>query len=776
MRSAIILGTLIEFPQSTLDQALEIRKYYDGKEAFAIRTEAQGDAGRLLLIGATDKGVPHAAFRFLERIGFRHFFPAPEWEVVPSIPTLKVDINETRRPAIWTRSIWYGYGLFADKGVPQEQWRSRLDSAAWVRHNFLGSSFSVRSGHAWQAIIADNKAVFQEHPEYLALVKQKDGTMARSGPQLCVSNAGLRQVVVQYARDYFKAHPGDEMVSVEPADGDRACQCDECKALGTVSEQAFYLANEVARVVGKEFPGKMVGLYAYNWHAEPPSFDLEPNVYVQLTAGMTVGRYTWEELFDLWPKKTSNLGFYDYYSVWAWDKDRLPGGRAANISYLHKQISGYAARHTTSISAESGNNWGPHGRGYYIASRLMWDPQAYVDALLMDFYEKSFGPGAEAMKRYYERLDPGNDPLISSPLLALAFRDVDEASRLTLDRPDIQARLNHIKQYLHYVHLRWMFDREKDKSKRRDLALAALTHVYRTRYSYMNHWEAMRQSWVSEAVKEFDEPTWSRADASPKPWVVETPVTPQETETDFHQGLEYFQPQAVTAINYSNDLVPVVFDDKNDVANRQHFQGPLRYALYSLNGEPLELDVVTGTIAWYRNRPDASYTLFSADEKALDKGRLPLDGQAHKLQFKVLGPGLYYFDFEDSKAGWRFASAPKSIVTLPLRKANGYAHQGQMQPLYFYVPKGIREIQYYWSGGSHKVVDPNGKEAMEVTANGDYVTVPVPDGMDGKVWSFTQLTLGRMWFFNIPNYLAVAPNSLLVPREVAVQDGLTLRN
>src|SRR5688500_9851327 len=60
--SGIVLGTLAEFPHPGLAKPLEIRRTYDGKEAYAIRTEPK----RLLLIGATDLGVCHAAFRFLE--------------------------------------------------------------------------------------------------------------------------------------------------------------------------------------------------------------------------------------------------------------------------------------------------------------------------------------------------------------------------------------------------------------------------------------------------------------------------------------------------------------------------------------------------------------------------------------------------------------------------------------------------------------------------------------------------------------------------------------
>src|SRR5690606_20484245 len=113
-------------------------------------------------------------------------------------------------------------------------------------------------------------------------------------------------------------------------------------------------------------------------------------------------------LIELWPQRCQNFGLYEYFSVWLWDFDRLPCGRAADITYLRKQIPRYVAQGATSLDCESGNNWGPHGRGYYLANRLMWDPQSDVQALLEDFYEQAFGPAAGAMRRYYERFDPTN--------------------------------------------------------------------------------------------------------------------------------------------------------------------------------------------------------------------------------------------------------------------------------------------------------------------------------------------------------------------------------
>ena len=756
----IILGTLDEFPDRWLIKPLELRGTHDGNEAYVIRTEPE--RRRVRLIGATDLAASHAACRMLEILGCRWLFPAAEWEVVPSIRELSIDASVTDRPKILARRIWYGWGHFNDKDRPG---KVNADYKAWARRNCMASSFEVHAGHAWDDLAASYKAEFDKHPEYFALVKGK-----RQGPQLCVSNEGVRKIAVQYTLAKFKRRPGLDMASMEAADGSGFCECDSCKRIGNggVSDQVFSLANIVARAVAKEHPGKMVGVLAYHEHSEPPSFPLEPNVYVQLTAGFTTGRYTFPELMDLWPKTCRNMGFYEYFSVWAWDQDKLPGGRGADVAYIREQIRKYAARGATSIDAESGNNWGVHGRGYYVANRLMWDPDADVEALLADFYEKAFGPGAAAMKRCYERLDPGNKPLISRHLFALAYRDVEDASKLAAERPDVQARLDHVKQYLRYNHLVWLRDRERDKAKKKELALAVITHVYRTRYSYMNHWEAMRQSATPEWAKQYGEPAWSAHDPSqPKPWAADRPVTRDETERDFQEGLAYFLPEQVEEKTFSNDLVPVKWPaEKPPAASSQHYQGPARYALYSTTGEPLDLEVTPGTIAWYRDRADARYVLRDAKEQPVAEGRLKLDGEAHKPSLKVPAPGLYWFDFDDSAAGWKISVAAGRPASIVLRRDKPYSHQGHMQPMHFYVPKGTRQVQYFWSGGPHKVRGPDGRVIAEVSATGEFITIPVPDGTDGRAWHMTELALGHLWFFNVPNVLAASPEALLIPREL----------
>jgi hypothetical protein len=759
----IVLGTLAEFPTPALAAALAVRNTYDGREAFAIRTEP----GRLLLLGGSDLGASHAAFRLLESLGCRWFFPAKEWEVVPTQRKLTVSLQEADRPRILARRIWYGYGFFNDKGHPRGG-SVQKDYEAWARHNRMASSFKVHAGHAWQGIILANKKLFAEHPEYLALVKDK-----RQGEQLCVSNTEVRRLAVSWALTQLEKRPEAEMISLECSDGNGHCECEHCRKLGSISDRVFGLANEAARAVAQKYPGKMVGLLAYNDHSEPPSFDLEPNVYVQLTAGFIRGQYTHEQLLDLWPKKCKNLGFYEYFSVWLWDFDRLPGGNGANITRTQKMIRRYLDAGATSFDAESGNNWGVHGRGYYVANKLLWNPDTDVSAALADFYDKAFGAGAAAMKRYYERVAPDSEPLLSRGLIGEAFRDVEEAARLTQDRPDVQARLDQLKHYLRYVHLRWLLDHETDKARQKELTVAGLTHAFRTRYEYMNHWAAMRSTWASSAAKQFNEPTWVPNDRSPKPWLVEAPVTRAETEQWFREGLEYFQPRPVQEVKFSSDLVPVEFPNSRPVVSLQSYQRPASYALHSRTGEALEVEITTGVIAWYRDRPDARYTLRDGTSKVVAEGSLKLDGEAHRVTMPVPRAGTYFLEGNDSGAGWRLKVDRDHSVTLLSNRSRRYLHLGQIQEMFFYVPKGTRELQYFWSGGPHKVLGPDRKPIHDVKVSDDVVLVPVPEGKDGQCWSLSPHGHGHLWFFNAPNCLAASPNALLLPREVVVRDGLS---
>ncbi|MFA6569533.1 MAG: DUF4838 domain-containing protein, partial [Victivallales bacterium] len=569
--SGIVLGTLSQFPERRLQKDLEIRDGYDGKEAYVIRSSSN----RLLLLGATDLGASHAAFRLLEHMGCRWFFPAKEWEVIPRITSLDVNLSESDRPIFLSRNV--GYTAF--------DVRDKQNYLAWMRHNRVAESLTVRSWHTYPYILADNKAVFEAHPEYLAL--KKDGK--RDSTNLCLSQPAVRKMAVQYALNWLKKHPADDMAPMDPSDGAGLCECEQCQStFKTISNAAFGLANEVASAIAKQYPGKMVGIYAYASHSEPPDFSLNDNVYVTLTIGNFSSHDTFDEFVERWREKCKHFSSgYEYYSAVydgcgrSFDTPGLPpGGRLANLKYLQESIRSYAANGSRIITGGRESDFGIHGIGNYVANRLMWNPKANVPALLEDFYAKAFGDAAPVMKRYYERFDSSRDPLISESFFALALRDLAEASRMVPSSPEIQARLNHLKIYLRYASLGWRMRHEVDDNRRRELCRQVYTIIYRQRYTGMVGWYRFQIELATLPDSLPKDRAWMTA-------LPKEPYSDEEITREFAESLEQFQPDPVEEIAFSQKLVPVVLGESPSVVVRHNYYSRNIYSLPYTGASPV---------------------------------------------------------------------------------------------------------------------------------------------------------------------------------------------
>ena len=783
----IVLGTQSEFPTPALDDALEISNVFDGKEAYAIRTSA----ARILILGATDLGANHGVYRFLEEMGCSWFFPnaTGNWEVIPSTPDLEFQRDITDRPSFLYRGIWSGYGIVNDDGHPRstpENPRSGTgDFADWARRNSQGKSFVVQAGHNLSNVVGVNRAEFDAHPEYFAL----SGGQRTGGPQLELGNPRVREMIIKWVRDYFIKNPDADMFSVDPADGYGYSESPETIAYaGNASDAQFKMANEVAQMLQKEFPGKMVGMYAYNWHSDPPPFDLEPNVYIQLTMGFNAGKLTLDQLFEQWPQKVRNLGFYDYYSVWRWDADLWPGGRAGNKNYvidkirLFQKLNAQSKAFATSISAESSNNWGPNGRGYYLASKLMWNPQLDAEEVLQDFYDKAFGPASGEMKKFYDFQD-NVPPMRTLSVVGEVFRRFQEARIAAKDSPDVMKRLDDIGAYLHYYDL----NARPGADAARTLEIQTL--MYRNRYSYMNHWEAFRQ----DNIREDYNPT------APKPWKVDAPITHEEVENWINDAVKFYPDEKIpNQEKFSRDVVPVNLSPKMGGDETKDWVGPTNQAgsptwvLYSINGEPIRATIYSYNVY---GGEKLSYELRDEKGAILAEGK-PVGstgkGTASELNVEVPAPGRYYLTYTDGSgsmyslkipSGQPFAFDYATIASSTL--------YGSTPDLYFYVPKGVKTIDYFFmitdysNSGPHSVIAPDGSVQKTVTGaqSNSFISVPVPPGMDGQAWHFTsptaeagggQFGLGRFHFFNCPDFLSVSPSQLLVPQELVEKDGLTL--
>ncbi|MFO0864572.1 MAG: DUF4838 domain-containing protein [Gemmataceae bacterium] len=346
----------------------------------------------------------------------------------------------------------------------------------------------------------DPKKDFADHPEWFSEAQGK-----RQPVKPCYSHPGMIARACEFA--VAQADKGVSMISMSPPDGLGFCECERCQkvfqgaepyaAQGTLfakrpdgvvvnitSETLFAMVNEVAAAVAKKHPKTLVGCYAYSAYSHPPSFKVHPNVFLQTTTAFRRTPMTLPEQLETFQKLGAQSGIRGYYSVFQWDGD-MPSIAKGEISLprLADDLRFYQKHNVQSMNAEAGCNWGPRGLGYYLASRLMWNPNDSTKTILADFYDRAYGPAALPMERWHVRWlgagaavrtrpagkasakddeKPKDEVNPEAPALAEtidaaslreAYRDLDEAVRKTADSPEHRARVDRMRMYAHFLRL-----------------------------------------------------------------------------------------------------------------------------------------------------------------------------------------------------------------------------------------------------------------------------------------------------------------------------------
>ena len=242
-------------------------------QGFTIVTAQDG-----INIAASNLDGAKFAVAFLAReLGYRHFFSAKEWEIIPEKLPENIALNVTESPDYLSRSIWPSWGIWGD-------YRKATNfDEVWKILNFQGG-IKVKCGHVYGRFIHHRRNVFAAHPEYYGL---RDGK--RNSTKLCISNPELRKLFTDYKLEKLAKNPDWQSVSAEPSDGGGWCECENCRKLGSFSTRAVILANETAKAVTAKYPGKVVGMYAYNQHSTAPDIDLHPGIVVNVATAFIKG-------------------------------------------------------------------------------------------------------------------------------------------------------------------------------------------------------------------------------------------------------------------------------------------------------------------------------------------------------------------------------------------------------------------------------------------------------------------------------------------------------
>ncbi len=762
----LAVGTFADFPGLGLADRFNPAEL-SRREEYLLRSHAHG----LYVIGATETGVEHAVWDFLHRLGYRLFFPTETWEIVPRLETVSVALDVAERPDFYNRSGPRG----ASRTVNREAWQK------WHRRNRMTPAFTLRTGHAYGGIIRRNRAAFNTHPEYYALVGGRREHLG-GNTKFCIANPGLRELVVADAVRTIKEHSHQESISLDPSDGDNWCQCDACAEMGSVSDRVVILANEAAEAINRLGLGeKYVGIYAYNVHSPPPHVDVHPNVVVSIATSFIRGGYTLEELIEGWSARTRMIGIREYHDVHTWSRDLPRRARGGNVGYLVERIPYFYEQGARFMNSENADSWGANGLGYWLSPILLWDISAAerLDEYIEDFLEKSFAEAKEPMRDFYHLLNRDRTPRSNEDLLARMYRRLAEARALT-DDPAVLARLDDLALYTRYVELYFAYADAAGPARQ-----AAMEAVIRFAYRMRNTLMVTAQStytnvpYRDRSVSVPEEFGWAVPEDR-NAWKSSEPFGRQEIVALLDAGIASHRVTVLDfePVEYSAQLVPAAVALKlPEVATGSFGSFRGRHAAYTwLEPEKRELAlrVTGGLIVHYRNRGNVRLSLFSLDEVAGEPvafdDSVPPNGKQYEVVLKSPHSGLHRLEWSDG--GDRTSVVWPEDQPLTMKSSlDEPADFSGTWTLYFYVPRGTKTIGGFSTGTSGSLCDGDGKAVFHFKDMDQpgYFSVPVPEGQEGRLWRFDNCA-GQRMLMTVPPYLARNEKELLLPREVVEAD------
>jgi hypothetical protein len=403
-------------------------------EGFVVKTAPN----RVYLVGSTaplptvtnisdpysNDGTAWAIADFLERfVGVRWYWPAEaNGRSVIRMKTLAVaPVHYSDEPVFRKRAHWPPRYTKKDG-----QWRAR-----WFENNdpvpagravppgvetidMLPLLAAVRMGNSWPYMIKvhepqslwRNPKLIEQHKAMFA--KKEDGSTNFS--MLCYSSQETFDFLMDGCERFWTkgqktaSWVTDTAVTISPSDERVHCYCEKCQKLydprggtfGTASRLMAVFVKKFAEEVKRRWPGKMVMYLPYwNYTMCPDDVELPDNVQIQMcTMPFALmrepgERATFEKSFAAWRKKSPN-------KIQSWEySNGVTSWTFAPVQYPHVLKDYYSHNRDllvgSFINGEFLNEWSRTAISLYCWTKVLWNPEVDVDAIMDVYCERMFG-------------------------------------------------------------------------------------------------------------------------------------------------------------------------------------------------------------------------------------------------------------------------------------------------------------------------------------------------------------------------------------------------
>ena len=426
----------------TLKKGNEI--YIAGRDTIPgrkLRNFLETATGNWLNMQLFERATLFGAYDFLERFaGIRFFFAGEMGTVVPDLKELKIPstIHIMDRPDFTTRRVSWYVGR-----RNKDEWYDDQDPITGCNLNYLRWRLETRAipnchGLAW---IGYHHRFAKTNPEFFAMYENGKRIAVKHqnfAGQLCLSSKGLREEIYKDVKSYLLGEPASVrgvtfngktvmwpgsgfqpgFVNVMPQDAFYMCRCPDCQkyfSKGRVasSNLIWEMTAEIANRVKKDkLPGYVTQM-AYHFYAAVPTVKLPDNVLVMYASyGPWVeGKKACkddDEAIEQWTKKlNSKVAFWNYCINNAkWSQSYgvmgMPHTTPKNIANYYQKRKKYF--YGGFLECETDHFiWGVPN--IYAATKIFWNNDLDVNAMMDDFYSKLFNAAAPEMKEFFETLE-----------------------------------------------------------------------------------------------------------------------------------------------------------------------------------------------------------------------------------------------------------------------------------------------------------------------------------------------------------------------------------
>ncbi len=338
----------------------------------------------------------------------RWLLPGPLGEDVPERASVTVPpVDRIEQP------------FFRNRRVPGMQ--NELPAVQeWSARQKLGFSMKLEHSHNWQYVVP--AALHEQHPDWFPEVDGKRPPVIGDRYKIETTNPALIQHYAQAAIEAFRRDPKRTVFSLSPTDSGGWSTSEESRALydrdprGKLSVTPLILKfyNDVAKIVGKEYPDRKLAGYIYASYLYPPSAGvppLEPNLFIVVAPSISYGyqlyregvNAEWEGILKAWSGQTSQIAYYDLFNWLRGSSGAITPPAPEILNFAFQRLVKYGIK---GVYIYGTSEWSQAGVNNYVLSRMAWNPKLDANSVCDEFYRRSYGPKAgERLREIYHLVD-----------------------------------------------------------------------------------------------------------------------------------------------------------------------------------------------------------------------------------------------------------------------------------------------------------------------------------------------------------------------------------